>query len=146
MDLGPKAQVLTAHDTPLTKLVVIRAKASIMGILKSPLLLSFCKSGLDLKDEMLESLVKFLSYVDNILLGLLAAEIQQLQQQTNFSKSLQPQPCGYELCCPPSDDHNLLEPALAPAVLADETWATRNLLRGDFGHKLMHLFVYRAGK
>ena len=56
MDWDAKAQVLTAHNTSLTKLVVIRAKASIMGILKSPLLLSFCKSGLDLKDEMLESL------------------------------------------------------------------------------------------
>ena len=50
---------------------------------------------------------------------------------------------GYALL-PPSDDHNLLEPALVPAVLADESRATRHLLQGDFGQKIVHLVVYRA--
>ena len=77
----------------------VKVKSAIMGMTQSPLILAICNGDLDLADNVLKFLVKFTSYVDYLISGLMAVEMQQIKQEAYPSTTLQPDPCGDGRCC-----------------------------------------------
>ena len=150
MDWDPTTGELTAEPTPNTRLVGVRVKSVIMGVNQSPCLLSLCKADLDLLDEMLTWMIKLLSYVDDLATGLTADEIEEVQGSTPYT--LEPEQCGDHSCCPAKDEQTADTPLGIPAqsmalpTPLDEVRATRHLLQGEVGKRIVHLVCLRAAK
>ena len=70
-----------------------------------------------------------MAYVDNCQGGIIAAEIQELQQSVNIEDILQTDQCGDAECCGDRPDALPPEQPLAPATPADKVRSHRHLLQ-----------------
>ena len=97
-------EILTAKKTATSRLVAILVMVAVMGISQSGIFLSLAKTGLELKDETLEFLIRELSYADDLHSGVTAQEVMDLQHEMFPTIQWQEmrRRCGDEACCPPS--------------------------------------------
>ena len=95
---------LTAGKTATSKLVAVVVLVAVMGISQSGLFLSLARAGLDLQDEILEFLIRYLAYADDLHSGVTAQEVLNLQTElfpfTPWHKLKER--WNDKICCPPT--------------------------------------------
>ena len=101
MDYEEKNQNLTDKETPTSRLVTVRAVKAVMGGNQSPSFLSLAKQDVaeEIPDKVLQFQIEIMAYVDNCQGGIIAAEIQEVQQSINLDDILQLDRCKDDECC-----------------------------------------------